>query len=125
MDIISNTLKPVIETWGDPGDYPSGAGGGPLPDRRYVSAVTGGLVVEIDDDDVKFLSDEDTNALEYITEALEHETLDHGIGGLKCPQWKINTSSDSGRRITLELAGFESVDTPDDDEPDYDGGDDA
>ena len=117
MDIISNTLKPVIETWSDPGEYPSGAGGGPLASRRYVSRLDGEIVVELGYADLKFLAEEDTTDLEYVTEG-----LNHGISGLQGAQWAI--TSNGGRRITLRLADFESVDTPDEDEPDYDGGDD-
>ena len=28
MRVVSETLEPYIETWDDPGDYPSGAGSG-------------------------------------------------------------------------------------------------
>ena len=119
MDIISNTLKPVIETWSDPGEYPSGAGGGPLASRRYVARFDGEIVVKLNDADVKFLAEEDTTDLEYITEG----DFPHGISGLHGAEWQI--TSNDGIRVTLELTGFESVDTPDEDEPDYDGGDDA
>lgn len=27
----------ILERWDDPGDYPSGAGGGPLPSRHYLA----------------------------------------------------------------------------------------
>lgn len=34
-------LKPIWETWSDPGDYPSGAGGAPLPTTTYVGGLSG------------------------------------------------------------------------------------
>jgi len=47
MKIIKDTLEPIIETWDDPGDYPSGAGGGPLPSYKYIDGCEGELVIEL------------------------------------------------------------------------------
>jgi len=51
MKIISNDLEPIIETWSDPGDYPSGAGGGPLPSYNYLAGCEGEIVLEFDPED--------------------------------------------------------------------------
>jgi len=55
MKTLSDTLEAVIETWDDPGDYPSGAGSGPLPSYQYVEAVEGEVVVELEKDDLEAL----------------------------------------------------------------------
>lgn len=33
--VLYNTLSFEVETWDDPGDYPSNAGAGPLPSYKY------------------------------------------------------------------------------------------
>lgn len=47
MKVLRNTLNTIVEVYEDPGDYPSGAGGYPLPDRPYVEGFTGSLLVEV------------------------------------------------------------------------------
>ncbi len=50
MDVIKNTLESFIGTFDDPGDYPSGAGAGPMPSYQYVEAINGHLIITIDRD---------------------------------------------------------------------------
>jgi hypothetical protein len=64
MQVISNTLKPIIETWDDPGDYPNGLAQGPLPSRKSLAGCEGAIVVELE------LSDID----QLINEQIETET---------------------------------------------------
>lgn len=47
MQVIKDTLEPIIEQWDDPGDYPSGAGGGPLASYKYIAGCDGELTVEM------------------------------------------------------------------------------
>ena len=47
MNIISDTLEPLIERWEDPGDYPSGAGSGPLSSYDYLADLEGELKIEL------------------------------------------------------------------------------
>lgn len=54
MKILSDTLEPLIETWDDPGDYPSGAGGGPLPSEKYIATCEGEMVIELDIEDMLY-----------------------------------------------------------------------
>ena len=51
MKIRTNTLEIEIDVWSDPGDYPSNAGAGPLPDRKYVAGVSGELIIELTPDE--------------------------------------------------------------------------
>jgi hypothetical protein len=44
--IDEGSLDVEIDTWDDPGDYPSGAGSGPLPSYTYVDEVSGTLFLE-------------------------------------------------------------------------------
>jgi hypothetical protein len=47
MKIITDTIEPLVETWDDPGDYPSGAGSGPLASFQYLAGLEGELVIEL------------------------------------------------------------------------------
>lgn len=47
MKVIENTLKFEVETWDDPGVYPSNAGGRALPSYQYIDG-SGSLVVEFE-----------------------------------------------------------------------------
>ncbi len=58
MKVISDTLKPIIETWDDPGDYPSNAGGGPLPSHKVLAGCEGAIVVELEPSDIDQLINE-------------------------------------------------------------------
>ena len=90
MKTLTDTLEPVIETWDDPGDYPSGAGGGPLPSYQYVEAVEGEVVVELEKEDLDDLDPDQTKqepeqiaelVREYVAEnpgEVEY-SLPHGI----------------------------------------------
>ena len=46
MIILENNLSVEIETWDDPGDYPSAAGSGPLPSTSE-AVLDGDVVIEI------------------------------------------------------------------------------
>lgn len=52
MKIISDTLEPVVETWDDPGDYPSAAGSGPLPSYDYLEGVDGEVRIELTEEEL-------------------------------------------------------------------------
>jgi hypothetical protein len=117
MKVISNTLKPVVERWDDPGDYPSGAGSGPLPSHDYVAYIDGQIVVEFVGDDL------DVEADETIEDWLSDNAgeIDHGIGGLTVKEWLLKRLevTDSGDRATLEVQEFE-CDVPEPPEREYD-----
>lgn len=74
MILARHELYPSWSTWDDPGDYPCGAAGGPLPSEEFVEEITGevwvvtqpvvnhrGDPVEIDIEEeiTKWLSDHD------------------------------------------------------------------
>lgn len=44
---VKSTLKPVMDRWEDPGDYPSGAGSGPLPSYDYIAELSGDVRIEL------------------------------------------------------------------------------
>ena len=44
--MIQNMLRFEKEKWVDPGEYPSGAGGYPLPSHEFVSDVSGCIKIE-------------------------------------------------------------------------------
>lgn len=93
MKIIENTLKPIIERWDDPGDYPSNAGSGPLPSHDYVAEVTGHVVIEID-------SGQDLMTLGYL---LNERDVPEGV---LVVEWKAELLRDW--QVKLTVAEFES-----------------
>ena len=125
MKVIQNTLKPEIERWDDPGDYPSGAGGGPLPSHNFVAGIDGTLEVELDGAEFAELGNyADVGVtwfqmLEmYFNDQDRVGTL-HDVGGLTVKKWSIETHN-GDRRATLSVEDFE-MEAPDDgpDESDY------
>lgn len=62
MKILSDTTEPLIETWDDPGDYPSNAGAGPLPSYNYIAGIEGEVKVQLSNHEhvefLEFLQDE-------------------------------------------------------------------
>ena len=52
MTIITSSLKELLNRFDDPGDYPNGLAGGPLPSRIYVADVTGRVVIECTPDEL-------------------------------------------------------------------------
>lgn len=108
MKILSNTLKPLVERWDDPGDYPSGAGSGPLASRDFVADIEGQLVVEFTDADL----DDEQTIEDWLID--NPGALPHDVPMLKVREWFVKHSQDY--RATLEVAEFE-CDVP---EMDYD-----
>lgn len=67
MQLLKQDLTTQIERWDDPGDYPSNAGGGPLPSYDFVSDVEGTIELEISGSEVgNFIAGGDTSLLEEI-----------------------------------------------------------
>jgi len=64
MKIIIDTLEPIIETWDDPGDYPSNAGQCSLPSYKYIAGCDGAIVVELEPSDL----------IEFANEQIEVDT---------------------------------------------------
>lgn len=103
MRTISNTLEPVMGTWTDPGDYPSGAGSCRLPGSEFIESFTGDIVVEMDPDDLlEMEGDTAAQQAEYV-----EENMEHGIRGLEYPKWRVKTTD--GVRFALTLDDFESA----------------
>lgn len=111
MKVISNTLKLEIGTWDDPGDYPSGAGAGPLPSYSYPECVSGQIVVEVEESDIPLGLD----AEDVLRE--DPGTVPHGIHGVGPSQWEIVKRE--GRTFTLEVSEDENLsDVPSPEEDD-------
>lgn len=52
MKILDNTMAVLVETWEDPGDYPSGAGAGPLPSYDYFAGIEGEAKLEMTEEEL-------------------------------------------------------------------------
>lgn len=57
--VINNTLSLLVERWDDPGDYPSGAGSGPLASYDYIAGLEGEILFELTDDEFVQLQEAD------------------------------------------------------------------
>ena len=119
MQVIKDTLELLLETWDDPGDYPSGAGSGPLPSYNYIAGVEGVLVVELTAEELAdyndcpkdFLDNDDTIG----------DTLPKGISAVT---WGQTLKGNVLELEVLDCDSFEVVPPERDDydppEPDYD-----
>ena len=138
MKTLSNTLALEIETWDDPGDYPSGAGAGPLPSYDYVAGVSGEIVVELSSADFEemveggFLSKEVADAIvesdgippEYYLEIKNFilDQVDFSLNKVCITKW---TATFKGLQAFLEVEDFdadswEPEGEPEPEERDYD-----
>ena len=111
MKVIENTLKIEVETWSDPGDYPSGAGSGPLPSYDFVGAVAGTVVVELDDADgakIRDYADVDMTYTKMVEAWLREESglIDSELAGLRVKSWCLE--SFEGKRLTLSVDEFDA-----------------
>lgn len=97
MKMLEDTLEVVIETWDDPGDYPSGAGSGPLPSYDYVAEVVGTVVVELTNEE---FADEGFSGVEY------------DLTGVTVSKWKILKDEFNAELLThtftLEVEAFDA-----------------
>ena len=97
MKVIQNTLEPVIERWDDPGDYPNGLAGGPLPSEDYVSEIAGHLIVQLTKEELR-------KAIKlYLVENIED--IDYGLGGISVIEWTIEAIDYD--KVLLRVEEFE------------------
>jgi len=112
MKILHNDLHLVWERWDDPGDYPSGAGSGPLPGYEYVGDVEGRIEVEVGPDDLGLEDEEAGKAFNESSVraclAACPEMVEHEIEGLDVSRWAVSVLDfDAGRaRVVLSVADF-------------------
>ena len=98
MQIISNTLEPVLATWEDPGDYPNSLAQSPLPSYQYVDSVEGEIVLELESSDF-------TEGVFEIETDLPHE--------IRVTRWEVayrpGTSFEGlGMKVVLTVVDFEA-----------------
>ena len=72
MEVIENTLDTEIDTWTDSGDYPSGAGGYPLPSYQYVADIRGHLTVILTDAELAAWQGEPVQSRHLMETVAEH-----------------------------------------------------
>lgn len=115
-------LKIELDTWDDPGDYPSGAGSGPLPSYNFVAGVEGKVVVELEDGDEVEQPVMIATVQSYVDD--NPGEVQHGVSGLTVARWVVEKVD--GKRVELTVSdaddAFEAEYRDDDyyDEPDYD-----
>ena len=110
MKIISDNLEALVETWSDPGDYPSNAGSCPLPSYDYFAGMDGELIVELTEDELRGFGEaiQAGEVQDFIEQTLDPKLPD---GILKAP-WEYELK---GRILTLWSEEAEA-------DPDYDDG---
>ena len=121
MKTLSNTLALEIDTWDDPGDYPSGAGAGPLPSYNYVGSVSGAIVIKLESSDftemvdMGYLSGEVANAIleagdipyEYRPEIKEFvlDQIEYDLDRVRVTKWAVTFK---GLQAFLEVEEFDA-----------------
>ena len=120
MKIIENTLKLEIECWTDPGDYPSGAGGGPLASYDFVAGVDGNIVVELGAADwtsINAYADVDMTTTKMVEAwVADSPGIQSDVPGLTVKKWCVEGLK--GDRLELSVDEFEA-DAPEPPEREY------
>ena len=97
MKVIKNTLEPVIERWDDPGDYPNGLAGGPLPSKDFVYEIEGSITVQLDEEEMR-------EAVEFYVED-RTDDIDHNLPDIRVRNWVIEKIT--GNQVTFYVEEFE------------------
>jgi hypothetical protein len=118
MKTITNSLKIELERWDDPGDYPSGAGSGPLASQDFVAAVNGEIEVELSSEELSDICSglEVTDPVEQgrqFRESVEDYLIDNSGEvdaniEVTVTKWCIDKISSDGSRLTLSVEEFAS-----------------
>lgn len=113
MRTTKETLKFEFDTWDDPGDYPSGAGGGPLPSYSFVAGVAGQLTVVLDASETRQIAGLELEGISnWINE--NPDDVEYNLSGLnKVRRWVatvVARREDGTAELTLEVDpdGFEA-----------------
>lgn len=112
MKIITNNIAAITDTWNDPGDYPSGAGSGPLASFDYIAELQGTVIVRFDKDD--FLNVVNLDEPDLRGDILAEVFDDIAVKEVKFDVKKIEAAFDNnntflGIDVTLEVTKFEEV----------------
>mgnify|MGYP001561108335 CR=1 FL=1 len=126
MRVLKSTLRPETEEWDDPGDYPSGAGGGPLPSETYVDEIVGefSVLIHPNDRDIRDVLGDAIRSGVSVTEKIRYdddardvvmlhikllaaETLPNGI---RVESWVIETTPlpSGDLRVELRVGEFDA-----------------
>ena len=100
MKIVNDTLEVLVETWDDPGDYPSGAGSGPLPSYDYLAGMEGELVYELSHKEYKeYLDVIEKESLDFwMTEVSDYKLPD----GIFSAKWQLD-KVEEGENVLFNL----------------------
>lgn len=122
MKTIEDSLKIELDTWDDPGDYPSNAGSGPRPSYTFVAGVEGKIVVELEDDDTVELPITVATVQAYVD--CNPGEIKHGVSGLTVGKWLVDKVDGKRTELTVsDVDGAFEAEYPGDDyydEPVYD-----
>ena len=89
MKTIKNTLKIELGRFDDPGVYPSGAGGYPLPSQDFVESIGGTLIVELESEDFASMETE-TPTVEQIRDFIIDNPPDADLPGVTVGGWSVD-----------------------------------
>jgi len=110
MKTIKDSLKTLIDTWDDPGDYPNALAAGPLPSFDYVEGAEGELTIELTEKEYQeFQETLEAESLDFwVREVLDYTLPD----GILSATWQLDKTDH--HTITLSIIEVES-------DPDYRG----
>ena len=119
MKIVNDTLEVLVETWDDPGYYPSGAGSGPLPSYDYLAGMEGELVYELSHKEYKeYLDVIEKESLDFwMTEVSDYKLPD----GIFSAKWQLD-KVEEGENVLLTFSVIDVEADPNwkSEEPDFD-----
>jgi hypothetical protein len=102
---IKNTLKIELGRFDDPGDYPSGAGGGPLASRDFVESIGGTLIIELESEDFASMETE-TPTVEQIQDFIIDNPPDADFPGGTWICWSVDQVALP--HVTLSVEDFDA-----------------
>jgi hypothetical protein len=102
---IKNTLKIELGRFDDPGDYPSGAGGGPLASRDFVESIGGTLIIELESEDFASMETE-TPTVEQIQDFIIDNQPDADLPGVTVGGWSVDQVALP--HVTLSVEDFDA-----------------
>lgn len=100
MRILKDTLKLSVESDDDPGDYPSNAGSGPQPSRKY-AIMEGEVVIELSAADVIVFRDSvrDESLDFWMNEVVDHRLPREATS----VTWELDSEVMVGEVLTVTL----------------------
>ena len=107
MQILNDTLEPLVEEWSDPGDYPNAVAQSPLSSYEYLAGMEGELELQLTNEELAEMHEiiEAESIDFWVTEIVDYDLP----SGVQSADWKMHII---GNVVTLTAEEVEA-------DPDY------